>query len=703
MWFTAGLLLAVSLAAGPASAQRLVADVGGSLVWSGDQSVAPGNEPGLLRAGATQAGYQRGYALFRPPDPAFGRGQGPVRLYLYVLDFPAPEQGELALAAYTVAPQFGPRDDSAESGREGGFLWRQVTAGTVLAVGNASALDPPAAPRDPLLGQLSWGSVPSDYAPVDAQWRPVPGWHYLELDRAGSDALREAVGQAQQEDGYLRLALLSRAVEGELVVAGADDPDHEPTLVLGPTCELDLPGEGRVRVNGVEYDLPFYADVPEGAPLTLEALCPQGWEFGGWSGDLSSSRASLSLRMDSPLTLTPHFQQGSCRLQVWASGGHVELDGWYGDLDWARDFPYGTSVHLRAIPDPGYRFCGWGGAGLGSSPWLDLYLNGDCQVWANFERIYVERRVILSLGGAGGYILVNGSRHSLPWRGEVCYGDLVQLIAVPGDGYRFVGWEGYDGSGTIRIRMDGNHQVGAVFRPLPYDGRPPRYDPPRGGYRPPGSRPPEGDPKYGDRPGDQRPGQDRPGDYNPPRGGGQPPDSRPPAGDPRAGDQPGDWRGDQQPGQDRPGDYNPPRGGGSDQPAAPRPPAAQPPPAEERRQPLADQPPQSDPPRRVGGSSQPPTQRPPQAQAPPPPPPPAASANPPERRSKRDNPPPQSDPSRRGGGGSQAAAEGSPAPAAPTEPEKSQPAEERSQPAQQQPTPGQERPNDEGGRRKQRG
>jgi hypothetical protein len=336
-------LLIAGLVGSPAHAQRLTADAGGTLAWSGDESVAPQNQPGLLRAGASGAGRTRGYLLFRPPNPAFDLGHGPARLYVYVLNFPAAGSGELALFAYTVAPRFGPRDATAEQGPDGGFLWQQIQNAPPLAVGPACPQGEITGAGDPQVGHLSWHVAPppptAPGAPAPGpqlapDGHPVPGWHYLELDPAGSDAVRRATLAAQAQGGFLRLALQSRDARGELALAGADAAGCEPTLFLGPTCELNLQGEGRVRVNGVAYDLPFCADLAAGQTVNIQALCPDGYGFSGWSGDLTERNPSLSMQLIAPVCLTANFAPLPYCEPVAALAFCVPLaDDWYRTCD----------------------------------------------------------------------------------------------------------------------------------------------------------------------------------------------------------------------------------------------------------------------------------------------------------------------------------------------------------------------------------
>jgi hypothetical protein len=645
MWLTAGLLLAVSL---PATAQRLVAEAGGTLNWSGDQRTAPYNQPGEIRVGSSDSGFERGYMIFTPPSAGFGLGRGPVRLYVYVLDFPAADRGELSLTAYTVAPRFPGRDDSAERSQEGGYLWQRLSEGSILAVGEGSALGRLASRGDQ--GGFWWGNVSADAARLDAP-AAGPGWHYLELDPAASDAVRRVVDQAQRQGSLVRLGLLSRDLGGELILGGAGDLNQEPTLELGPTYEVDLRGEGRVRVNGVDCELPFRADLPAGERLTLEAICPPGGQFLGWSGDRSDASPRITLPLDGPLQLSPRYRTDSYRLQVWSAGGRVTGGDLSGDGGWSRSYSYGAHVRLYADPDPGYRFVGWEGDYQSNDPYLDAYLDRDCEVWARFERISIDRGVTLRVDGWGGFVLVNGCPAPLPWCGDFGWGDPVHLTAIPCDGYRFVGWQG-DGWGAGRslyLRLDGSRSVRAVFERCWEIGWSIGWYAPRCGYRPPTWRWHDNDwhnwgRDWGRHDGD---GRDHEGDWRDHQGDGGHGDNghRPP---PPPGDRPGDHN---PPRGGLPGNYDPPRGGLQGEYNPPR--------AGRNDPPAATRPPDGDQPRRGAGYNQNPNPRPPQVQGP------VQNEQPrrgvdknqnPSPRPPQVQPPVQSDQPRRGAGGNQAQA-----------------------------------------------
>jgi len=199
-----GLLALAVLATGPAAGQRLVADFSGGLAWSGDQRTPPRNEPGKVRAGGRSGEWWRGYTVFRPPAPGVDLGFEPVRLYVYVMAFPAPDRGSVALTVYEVTPPF-PADEAPERDpQQGGFLWSRMNQAQLIAEGPPSDVSPPLPDSD--TPTFRWLQVPAGpEPPLFLNGRAAPGWRCLELDPQASEAFRSALYRAQQQRGYLRL------------------------------------------------------------------------------------------------------------------------------------------------------------------------------------------------------------------------------------------------------------------------------------------------------------------------------------------------------------------------------------------------------------------------------------------------------------------------------------------------------------------
>ena len=123
-------------------------------------------------------------------------------------------------------------------------------------------------------------------------------------------------------------------------------------------------------------------------------------------------------------------------------------------------FEDGTNVTLEAIADDGYMFDSWTGDTTDGT----LVMDGDKTVGASFVEL------------VGFTLTVNEPTNgTITGDGIDCPGDcshdyptdtVVELTAVPADGYRLANWTGDTTDGTVT--MDSDKTVGAVFEPIVY-------------------------------------------------------------------------------------------------------------------------------------------------------------------------------------------------------------------------------------------
>jgi uncharacterized repeat protein (TIGR02543 family) len=126
----------------------------------------------------------------------------------------------------------------------------------------------------------------------------------------------------------------------------------------------------------------------------------------------------------------------------------------------------GTIVTLIAYPGTGYAFSNWSGDASGSDNPVQITMNGNKNVTANFA----ELRYALTLASnpSGG-----GTIDAAPppgGDGKYAYGTIVTLTASAGTGYAFNNWSG-DASGSsnpVQVTMTANRSVTANFTELRY-------------------------------------------------------------------------------------------------------------------------------------------------------------------------------------------------------------------------------------------
>jgi uncharacterized repeat protein (TIGR02543 family) len=384
--------------------------------------------------------------------------------------------------------------------------------------------------------------------------------HYTDLNSSDTDG-----------DGYS---------DGEEVERGSGPNDSwsKPTVYLSFSSNEG----GHIDASGIDYyDYWYYGsysgNVPLRSSLTLTAVPDSGYLFNGWSGDASGTSNPLDLQMDASKSVQANFEPDNSDSdadgltnyaevvthytnpnssdsdsdgysdgeevergsnpnysdsypQVYLSfssvgGGHIDASGidyydyWYYG-SYSGNVPLRSLVTLTAIPDSGYVFGGWVGGVADETNPLELQMDSDKSIQANFEPDHadddgdgltnydeatvhytdlnssdtdadgysdgeeVERgsnpnynwdkpRVLLSYSSNGsGYVNVSGAdSYDWWWQWYNSYNvplrSIVTLTAYPYYGYVFSAWSGDDSSSTnpLELQMDANKSVQANFEP----------------------------------------------------------------------------------------------------------------------------------------------------------------------------------------------------------------------------------------------
>jgi uncharacterized repeat protein (TIGR02543 family) len=231
------------------------------------------------------------------------------------------------------------------------------------------------------------------------------------------------------------------------------------------SCTLTVLGtHGSLNVDDVAQTLPYSASYDYGTVVSLEAVADPGYHFAGWSGDLTGTTNPVDVTVAGDQTITANFAPGLCTLSLTGSGGTVKVNGIAQSLPWSGQYDSGTVVSLEAVPDTGYQFVGWSGDLTGTESPVDVTINGDKTITANFRLLHCT----LTLTGSGGMVKVDGVAQSLPWSGEYDYGTNVTLEAVPDSCTRFSGWSGdlLSADNPAVIALDGDKAVTAGFESI---------------------------------------------------------------------------------------------------------------------------------------------------------------------------------------------------------------------------------------------
>jgi uncharacterized repeat protein (TIGR02543 family) len=279
-----------------------------------------------------------------------------------------------------------------------------------------------------------------------------------------------AVDGAQANDGSTFAAISSDgsriALESDAANLVALDTNAARDVFLrdrlGSSYTLALSGShGVVKVNSVSCALPWSGSFSGGEVVSLEAVANTGYQFSGWSGDLSGTTNPTPVTMTANKGITAGFALISYTLNLNGSHGQVKVNSVGCALPWAGAFDYGTVVNLEAVADTGYHFTAWSGDLTGTTNPTSVTMTGDKTIASGFA----INSYTLSLAGSHGAVKVNSVSYALPWSGSFTHGTAVSLEAVADSGYHFTAWSA-DLTGTTNptsVTMTANKTIGAGF------------------------------------------------------------------------------------------------------------------------------------------------------------------------------------------------------------------------------------------------
>ncbi len=204
------------------------------------------------------------------------------------------------------------------------------------------------------------------------------------------------------------------------------------------------------------------ANYAEGAVVNIAADAIAGKAFDEWTGDVASvadvNASATTVTMpaqDINVTATyVDLAQYSFTTNVSGNGSIIlnPAGGTYYD---------GTIVTATANADAGYQFNGWSGASNETTTSIDIVMDGNKSLTANFG--IADDYTLTVVGGANGNITMD------PAGGTYANGTVVAVTALPDCGYQFDGWTGDKTamSFTTYITMDGNKTLNASFSTMP--------------------------------------------------------------------------------------------------------------------------------------------------------------------------------------------------------------------------------------------
>ena len=195
-----------------------------------------------------------------------------------------------------------------------------------------------------------------------------------------------------------------------------------------------------------------------GDRATLRAIANTGYSFAGWTddkGETISENADYTVKVTGDATYTATFKPKSYQVVLSSSDDSV------GTLSGEGSYQFGDTVELNATPVGTKRFVGWYVLDAEGNKSL---LSCDAHCWVKLDKDMVEGLEDETLElqavfadpyevAVTGEVVVKDKASSRGCRvtgsGSFAVGDQVELTAVAGMGYRFVGWSTDKGGTSI--------------------------------------------------------------------------------------------------------------------------------------------------------------------------------------------------------------------------------------------------------------
>ena len=236
------------------------------------------------------------------------------------------------------------------------------------------------------------------------------------------------------------------------------------TFELIPAATYDLsvtvtnPAGGSVSPSSGTYE--------DGTQVTLTATPTDGWQVATWFGtdDDTSTALTNTVTMDDDKDVLVMFEEipiGLFELTATVTnpqgGSIVPTSGTYAD---------GTTVNLIATPAAGYQIASWSGTvdDTSTAAFNQVVMNSNQTVSVTFELIPEYYDLNLSVDGGHGQVTADPDARSH------LEGTVVDLTAVPDDGYEVAAWSGTDddtATGTTNtVTMNGEQTVTVSFQPV---------------------------------------------------------------------------------------------------------------------------------------------------------------------------------------------------------------------------------------------
>ncbi len=229
----------------------------------------------------------------------------------------------------------------------------------------------------------------------------------------------------------------------------SDHSIHATFKLKTYSLTTNVVGQGTVTKN------PSKSTYDHGEEVQLTATPDEGWDFTGWSGDLSGTANPANITMDSNKTVTATFTIKKYTIAASANppaGGTVSGAGSYNHAD---------TVNLVATANEGYEFVNWteNGVQVSANTTYSFTATANRTLVANFR---LKTYTITATAGAGGNINPAGNVN-------VTHGSNQSFAITPNTGYDIEDVK-VDGISVGAVssytfnNVTANHTIAATFK-----------------------------------------------------------------------------------------------------------------------------------------------------------------------------------------------------------------------------------------------
>ena len=329
---------------------------------------------------------------------------------------------------------------------------------------------------------------------ITANFEQTPTTYYtLTMAATGGGSINPAVGQHSYAAGTV-VPIIASAAGGFYFVNWTGNVGSIPNVNSASTT-ITMNGNYSITANFAvippgQYSLTISSGAGgsvttpgqgtfiygPGTVVNLVATPAGAYEFVNWTGNVSTianvTAASTSITINNSYSITANFSGAGppvpYNLTISSSaGGSVTTPG-------QGTFGYGSGmvVNLVATPASGYRFVNWTGnvgtvANVTAAS-TTITVSGNYSITANFAVIPPIQYSLTISSTAGGSV-------TTPGQGTFTYnaGTVVNLVASPLGGYRFINWTGNVATvanvtaASTTITMNGNYSIIANFAVIP--------------------------------------------------------------------------------------------------------------------------------------------------------------------------------------------------------------------------------------------